>query len=214
MCLADWSERLKCLGIELLQRHLPCVWLIGVKGWRVKPLNYCRDIFHTLFSFLQGAKRGGNPGPYLVSASRDKSIRMWDASTGMCLMTLVRCSKKVSLAWFILQTFQCYFVCVLRCLSSCLLFAQIHFSLHYRLDMIIGCEACCFILEANIQLAVRMTKLLEYGTTKINDVPKLQQPMNILQQLQVSYFENHMCKPCSLWRWLSCSRQYTCKQNL
>ena len=24
-----------------------------------------------------------------MSASRDKSIRMWDASTGMCLMTLV-----------------------------------------------------------------------------------------------------------------------------
>lgn len=39
--------------------------------------------------FEQGPKRGGNPGPFLVSASRDKSIRMWDVSTGVCLMTLV-----------------------------------------------------------------------------------------------------------------------------
>ncbi|KAJ7387324.1 Positively regulates the of the minus-end directed microtubule motor protein dynein [Desmophyllum pertusum] len=38
---------------------------------------------------IESAKRGGSPGPYLVSASRDKSIRMWDAGTGMCLMTLV-----------------------------------------------------------------------------------------------------------------------------
>ena len=26
-----------------------------------------------------------------MSASRDKSIRMWDASTGLCLITLVSC---------------------------------------------------------------------------------------------------------------------------
>ena len=26
-----------------------------------------------------------------MSASRDKSIRMWDASTGQCLVTLVSC---------------------------------------------------------------------------------------------------------------------------
>ncbi|CAH3020215.1 unnamed protein product [Porites evermanni] len=38
---------------------------------------------------IEGPKRGGNPGPFLVSASRDKSIRMWDVSTGVCLMTLV-----------------------------------------------------------------------------------------------------------------------------
>ena len=29
-----------------------------------------------------------------MSASRDKSIRMWDASTGMCLMTLVSYAKQ------------------------------------------------------------------------------------------------------------------------
>ena len=46
-------------------------------------------IFYLLAIFEQGPKRGGNPGPFLVSASRDKSIRMWDVSTGVCLMTLV-----------------------------------------------------------------------------------------------------------------------------
>lgn len=28
-------------------------------------------------------------GPFLLSGSRDKTIKMWDVSTGMCLMTLV-----------------------------------------------------------------------------------------------------------------------------
>ena len=45
--------------------------------------------FNLFYSIPKGAKRGGNPGPFLVSASRDKSIRLWDASTGICLMTLV-----------------------------------------------------------------------------------------------------------------------------
>ena len=28
-------------------------------------------------------------GPYLISGSRDKTIKMWDVSTGLCLFTLV-----------------------------------------------------------------------------------------------------------------------------
>lgn len=35
-------------------------------------------------------KKSGKPGPFLLSGSRDKTIKMWDVSTGMCLMTLVR----------------------------------------------------------------------------------------------------------------------------
>uniref|UniRef100_A0A8D2KU37 Lissencephaly-1 homolog n=1 Tax=Varanus komodoensis TaxID=61221 RepID=A0A8D2KU37_VARKO len=34
-------------------------------------------------------KKSGKPGPFLLSGSRDKTIKMWDISTGMCLMTLV-----------------------------------------------------------------------------------------------------------------------------
>jgi len=29
------------------------------------------------------------PGPFLVSGSRDKTIKIWEANTGVCLMTLV-----------------------------------------------------------------------------------------------------------------------------
>ena len=34
-------------------------------------------------------KKGQRSGPYLISGSRDKTIKMWDVSTGMCLFTLV-----------------------------------------------------------------------------------------------------------------------------
>lgn len=33
--------------------------------------------------------KNGRSGPYLVSGSRDKTIKMWDISTGLCLFTLV-----------------------------------------------------------------------------------------------------------------------------
>ena len=39
-------------------------------------------IFQFLFS-------GSYPGPFLASGSRDKSIRVWDVSSGACLFTLV-----------------------------------------------------------------------------------------------------------------------------
>lgn len=42
----------------------------------------------TIFLFSQ-TKKSGKPGPFLLSGSRDKTIKMWDISTGMCLMTLV-----------------------------------------------------------------------------------------------------------------------------
>ena len=32
---------------------------------------------------------GSYPGPFLASGSRDKSIRVWDVSSGQCLFTLV-----------------------------------------------------------------------------------------------------------------------------
>jgi len=30
------------------------------------------------------------PGPYVITGSRDKSIKLWDVSTAQCLFTLVR----------------------------------------------------------------------------------------------------------------------------
>ncbi|XP_023210427.1 lissencephaly-1 homolog isoform X1 [Centruroides sculpturatus] len=34
-------------------------------------------------------KRGSRTGPFLISGSRDKTIKMWDISTGLCVFTLV-----------------------------------------------------------------------------------------------------------------------------
>ena len=36
-----------------------------------------------------GAADGSRPGPFLVSGSRDKSIRFWDVSAGICLFSLL-----------------------------------------------------------------------------------------------------------------------------
>jgi len=38
---------------------------------------------------IEKKKGGPAPGPFLISGSRDKTIKMWDALTGVCLMTLV-----------------------------------------------------------------------------------------------------------------------------
>lgn len=45
------------------------------------------DCVSVLFAWQ--TKKSGKPGPFLLSGSRDKTIKMWDVSTGMCLMTLV-----------------------------------------------------------------------------------------------------------------------------
>lgn len=49
--------------------------------------TYTQCWFYLLFAFQ--TKKSGKPGPFLLSGSRDKTIKMWDVSTGMCLMTLV-----------------------------------------------------------------------------------------------------------------------------
>lgn len=41
------------------------------------------------FNDFQGDKKGTSPGPFLATASRDKSIKLWDISRGVCLVTLV-----------------------------------------------------------------------------------------------------------------------------
>lgn len=45
-------------------------------------------ILHVYLLFGQ-MKRVPKPGPFLISGSRDKTIRMWDVSSEMCLFTLV-----------------------------------------------------------------------------------------------------------------------------
>lgn len=78
-------------------------------------------------TFLQ-SKKSGKPGPFLLSGSRDKTIKMWDVSTGMCLMTLVSC----------LSDCKCDCLGVRGVVVIGLVFS--------RWDMTTGCVGCCFIL--------------------------------------------------------------------
>ena len=57
--------------------------------FELKYLSWGWLLLLSWLTLMQGGKRGGAAGPYLVSASRDKTIRLWDCGTGMCLMTLV-----------------------------------------------------------------------------------------------------------------------------
>ena len=61
-------------------------------------------------------KKSGKPGPFLLSGSRDKTIKMWDVSTGLCLMTLVSvCEGQGSCAC----ACACARVCVCDQISRC-----------------------------------------------------------------------------------------------
>jgi WD40 repeat protein len=47
-------------------------------------------LFHESSSaVLQGGKKSASPGPFLATASRDKTIKLWDISGGVCILTLV-----------------------------------------------------------------------------------------------------------------------------
>ena len=80
--------RLKALS-GVLETVPQLVLLFGLLLVSVQCLSTSFDCFW-LFVVFQGGKKGASPGPFLVSGSRDKTIRMWDVSTGMCLLTLVR----------------------------------------------------------------------------------------------------------------------------
>ncbi|CAB1418260.1 unnamed protein product [Pleuronectes platessa] len=57
----------------------------------VECIAWAPDTAHPTILEATGSesKKSGKPGPFLLSGSRDKTIKMWDVSTGLCLMTLV-----------------------------------------------------------------------------------------------------------------------------
>jgi len=76
------------------------VWVVATKECKaelrehehvVECLAWAPECAHT--SINEGAgvdvKKGQRSGPYLISGSRDKTIKMWDVSTGICVFTLV-----------------------------------------------------------------------------------------------------------------------------
>uniref|UniRef100_A0A673IB16 Lissencephaly-1 homolog B-like n=1 Tax=Sinocyclocheilus rhinocerous TaxID=307959 RepID=A0A673IB16_9TELE len=76
------------------------VWVVANKECKaelrehehvVECISWAPESAHPTISEATGSenKKSGKPGPFLLSGSRDKTIKMWDISTGMCLMTLV-----------------------------------------------------------------------------------------------------------------------------
>lgn len=128
-------------------------------------------------SVLQ-SKKSGKPGPFLLSGSRDKTIKMWDVSIGICLMTLVS-GRKESL-WFLV---------LLRVVSNqpCV----------FRWDMTTGCVGYCFILEDDSSWAVLTTKRSGSGTTRTNAAWRPCLLMNTLLHLWVRLI--HYVSVCHRW---------------
>ncbi|KAA0702027.1 Lissencephaly-1 -like protein A [Triplophysa tibetana] len=76
------------------------VWVVASKECKaelrehehvVECISWAPESAHPTILEATGSetKKSGKPGPFLLSGSRDKTIKMWDVSTGMCLMTLV-----------------------------------------------------------------------------------------------------------------------------
>ncbi|KAG7224621.1 hypothetical protein INR49_011374 [Caranx melampygus] len=76
------------------------VWVVASKECKaelrehehvVECIAWAPDSAHPTILEATGSesKKSGKPGPFLLSGSRDKTIKMWDVSTGICLMTLV-----------------------------------------------------------------------------------------------------------------------------
>ncbi|XP_044079810.1 lissencephaly-1 homolog B [Siniperca chuatsi] len=76
------------------------VWVVASKECKaelrehehvVECIAWAPDSAHPTILEATGSesKKSGKPGPFLLSGSRDKTIKMWDVSIGICLMTLV-----------------------------------------------------------------------------------------------------------------------------
>ncbi|CAB1347880.1 unnamed protein product [Coregonus sp. 'balchen'] len=75
------------------------VWVVASKECKaelrehehvVECISWAPESAHPTILEATGSesKKSGKPGPFLLSGSRDKTIKMWDVSIGMCLMTL------------------------------------------------------------------------------------------------------------------------------
>lgn len=106
-CVSGWwpprSAKLSCGSTNMwwsaspgpLRMLTPPSWkpqarrCLEVIGWCFCFYAASRCFLHFSPPLLQ-SKKSGKPGPFLLSGSRDKTIKLWDVSIGICLMTLVR----------------------------------------------------------------------------------------------------------------------------
>ena len=66
-----------------------CATFFSRKASESRVDHLCKAASTGCWFVSQGGRRGASPGPFLVSGSRDKTIKLWDVSTSMCLLTLV-----------------------------------------------------------------------------------------------------------------------------
>ena len=59
------------------------------REFKIRCRNYSLFENWFLFDFFFQNKKEKRSGPFLISGSRDKTIKMWDVSVGLCLFTLV-----------------------------------------------------------------------------------------------------------------------------
>jgi len=76
------------------------VWVVATKECKaelrehehvIECLAWAPETAHQAIGQAAGndVRKGQRSGPYLISGSRDKTIKMWDVSIGVCLFTLV-----------------------------------------------------------------------------------------------------------------------------
>lgn len=76
------------------------VWVVATKECKaelrehehvVECIAWSTEVSHPAVNEAAGndVKKGQRSGPFLISGSRDKTIKMWDVSTSMCLFTLI-----------------------------------------------------------------------------------------------------------------------------
>ena len=95
------------LTVNALSFQTVRVWVVATKDCKaelrehehvVECVAWAPESAHAAINEAAGndLKKGGRSGPYLISGSRDKTIKLWDVSVGLCLFTLVRYTGNTS----------------------------------------------------------------------------------------------------------------------
>lgn len=81
-------ETMAIVGIKIAASNTEDLMFVCYCGCLCHCYCCCQEVSLMSSIYFQ-SKKSGKPGPFLLSGSRDKTIKMWDVSIGICLMTLV-----------------------------------------------------------------------------------------------------------------------------